>query len=614
MTAYVGCGSKTKGLARNLDSTITNLVYSVTSLDLVDTKTIYSVSQISDLTSQNNVKYNNSVNITSKPLIKQASNHYDTEYSIQPYPPQKKNFKLANATFDNEETSSNSDEQSSSLDLNLNIHTDIDQESENTNSTTITNNKENTPTPQNTNLNNGLFSYEKSQINQDSNTNRTNFENITYSKDNSTENLKNLSYHQESYNSSTGNNQNNGKNYLSDLDEDHLTNDQPNNSTNIANQFLSKNPVNLPSTYTSLTESSQRIVDLINNLVNLRTSLMLYISDLYNGTVELSNEDYNAIMSYINIIKEATAYLKSNNGIVTNHLNEATAYLNGDSSASVANSHIIRAIEALNTRSAKLESAIVSAYNIALIIQNSLKTTENLNNETVITPEQDLEVFKQEATLSEAFNDQNASAMFYNQYNMPNGYNMAGNGLTNYGYSQWPINYQPGFTPQYANPYYFSGMMPYYGNNGYGGYNYVGYGYNGMYGGGNGMLNNEFGYNMPYNRINEGNIINNAPLNNANELNNQNINNYSNYPIFGPINNATYPNVLSGLVSKDNQDHLEDVNTSKNDNSLTKEQTSKISQKAVSQPCSLVDKSNNKIKIIDNKPISPSDPAMLVKI
>jgi len=298
---------------------------------------------------------------------------------------------------------------------------------------------------------------------------------------------------------------------------------------------------------------------LIDELINIRTVVMLYISDLYNGNVTLSNADVEAINSYANIIKESTAYLKSNNGTVNNHINEAASFIASGHNSSLANSHIIRATEALNTRCAKLEAAIVATYNIAGIIRDNLnkasdesaQTDANLEATSAIVPTYDN--FRT-GVLSEASPN----------YSMNNPYNMGVNGM-NYGaYGNGGLGYGgygagQGFAYNgYANPY----MMQNY-SAGYGGLGFENYPNSG-YGGGLGYNNGALGFSeyYPYSGFNYGAGLgygyggSSSPIINEGgaEIN------FGNGVISDP--SGTMPNVLTGLVSEDEQESIASIQTS----------------------------------------------------
>ena len=54
---FVGCGNTTRSLARNIDSTITNLIYSVSSLDWADSSTLSNISGNTESTYDSNLNF-----------------------------------------------------------------------------------------------------------------------------------------------------------------------------------------------------------------------------------------------------------------------------------------------------------------------------------------------------------------------------------------------------------------------------------------------------------------------------------------------------------------------------------------------------------------------------
>lgn len=436
--------------------------------------------------------------------------------------------------------------------------------------------------------------------------------------------------------------------------------------------------------YSSLESASARIQELINELVSVRASIMLYISDLYNGEITLSSADIKAINSYSNIIKESTAFLKSNRGTVSNHLTEATNFLNVSKNASLANSHIIRATETLNTRCAKLEAAIIATININNIIKanlNNKPATQNTNTDSALNGG----VFQTGTGINQSSKANSVSAEGFlgnscfvsggsPNYAMNNPYNLGVNGQ-NYPYGYWNNqNVAANETNQGANgqavnngfnnAFGFGGGYNgagfgggYTGANFGGGYNGAGFGGMGGYGGFGGYPNG-FGINSGY-PLDNGNLgINSGyPLQNfgyggyagSNAMGGNIMQNngagygygggmgypFANFGYGGfmggnmpfeneaeaeenvgiagaeinPGNAALMPNVLTGLVSSDMQEHLSDIYAPKNQDNQTgaackiegRENDGKISAKKIAQKKSADQKSGKTIEKT-NKP------------
>gem|GEM_PF-3608174 len=523
-----GCTSSTKLLARNLDNTITNLIYSVSNLDVIDQKTLQNVSSFTTL----------GIN-QSSPFVSVAS----------------ENFALDNACNENYNNLEDCDSKNcDNCDNSCNENCDSCDNSCNENCDSCDNScNENCDNCNTLGTCDDDDCKNSDCINSDNCTNQNCEPSDNFNKINPINPNNNLSTTDTHNQNSVGNNSINFGDSLISSDKNART--APDN-TSISE---SQTDLNVPLSKNALNESANHMQALIDELINIRTVVMLYISDLYNGNVTLSNADVEAINSYANIIKESTAYLKSNNGTVNNHINEAASFIASGHNSSLANSHIIRATEALNTRCAKLEAAIVATYNIAGIIRDNLnkasdesaQTDANLEATSAIVPTYDN--FRT-GVLSEASPN----------YSMNNPYNMGVNGM-NYGaYGNGGLGYGgygagQGFAYNgYANPY----MMQNY-SAGYGGLGFENYPNSG-YGGGLGYNNGALGFSeyYPYSGFNYGAGLgygyggSSSPIINEGgaEIN------FGNGVISDP--SGTMPNVLTGLVSEDEQESIASIQTS----------------------------------------------------
>ena len=506
--ALTGCGSASKTMARNLDNTITNLVYSVSNLDVLDNATINQVKSLnsnqkaaqSALCFLTNHNANNSIfanttcpechqsgectedncnniNMTDPPnkttdnnknkIIKNAISGLNVE-NIDKF--SQKDDEIAKFTGEHPYTTTHPDvrkiDTNNAYESNENFCKNNQTNCDNCNP--IRN--------ESINIDHGLSVDEPN-----SSANNTN--SIAYNNDNNTvtSNIKD----DISSNNSTGNNDNNNTstgNYTnSDTNTDNNdaldTADNRNNDTtknnsiginseNItdgdANKILKHAGITTGGTdidtststnsiYSDLATSSARISELIADLVKVRTVIMLYISDLYNGSITLSQDEINAINSYANIIKESTAYLKSNQGTVKNHLAEATNFGNTVGYASLANSHIIRATEVLNTRGAKIESAVIATMNIIDILKTNVENAKSqitTGNSSGTNPASNTtgDMKDQNTNTSQILEGNVANASFEGSglfgggspnYTMNNPYNMGVNGQ-NYGFGAYP--------------------------------------------------------------------------------------------------------------------------------------------------------------------------------
>ena len=525
----IGCSPTSRTMARNLDSTISSLVYCVSNLDLLNNKELNNVNYI---TNNLNKSINNAI-IASKDININIETELNTDNKAE---------KENNAN--NDKKTIILDKKDEILDKNLetktNTNTFLQDDSNKDLSAKLNNNFNN---------NNDLLDIDNNFAENHNSKNVINSENI------SPETIKQ---------------------YSKDIFVSHTS---PSNADTTYGDI-----------YSSLEASSKRIEKLITDLTNIKSVIMLYISDLYNGSIELSNADMKSINSYANIIKEATAYLKSNIGSVKNHISEANNLANSDGNISLANSHIIRATETLNTRCAKLESAIVATYNIADTIKNST-LPKNERNTTLNNNYGNNNLSQTEQTLAEPFGDFN----FFNgspNYAMNNPYNMGVNGMRYM--MPYRMNYG-GFGGYGGYPYINNYPIGY----GYGGYQNFGYypynyGMGGFIGGyGNGINNsygdmNNFagGYGNNFGDINSvypygNNFGFNGTVDNG-------INGQNNIMENNAVNTPALPNVLTGLVSNDNQEPLKEKLESKKNIKSTQEN---INNKEI----------NNKITKTDNK-------------
>ena len=507
--ALTGCGSASKTMARNLDNTITNLVYSVSNLDVLDNATINQVKNLSNNqkaaqsalcfltnnTADNSVFANttcpeccqsgecNENNCTNIDVTDSPSNTNDNNKK------KKKKNAFSGVNVENiSKFSQNNDENAKFTGEHpyATTHPDVKKIDTNnayeSNENFCKNNQTdcynckpicNEPINIDHDLsvddpNSTTNNANSSANNNDKNTVTSNIKDDISANNNSTGNSAN-------YNTSTGDytNSNTSTDNNDAVDTaDNRNNDTTKNNTiginseNItdgdANKILNQTGITTGGTdidtststnsiYSDLATSSARISELIADLVKVRTVIMLYISDLYNGSITLSQDEINAINSYANIIKESTAYLKSNQGTVKNHLNEATNFGNTDAYASLANSHIIRATEVLNTRGAKIESAVVATMNIIDILKTNVEnaksqsTTGNSNGANS-APNTTWDTKGQNANTSQILEGNVANASFEGSglfgggspnYAMNNPYNMGVNGQ-NYGGGAYP--------------------------------------------------------------------------------------------------------------------------------------------------------------------------------
>ena len=118
--------------------------------------------------------------------------------------------------------------------------------------------------------------------------------------------------------------------------------------------------------------TSDEICTKINTLILKRSILMIYVNEIYNGNVSLSEENKVAINAYVNVIKENTSFLNGNRGMVKNQLSLANDLVSSDNNGNLINYYIIKSGEALETRSSKIDSSISAIDSIISILETNL--------------------------------------------------------------------------------------------------------------------------------------------------------------------------------------------------------------------------------------------------
>lgn len=124
-------------------------------------------------------------------------------------------------------------------------------------------------------------------------------------------------------------------------------------------------------------ETSTEIESKINTLILKRSILMIYVNEIYNGNVNLSDENKIAINAYVNVIKENTSFLNGNRGMVKNQLKLASDLVNSEQNENLVNYYIIKSGEALETRVNKLNSSIEAIDSIIDIIESNLSNSSS---------------------------------------------------------------------------------------------------------------------------------------------------------------------------------------------------------------------------------------------
>lgn len=121
--------------------------------------------------------------------------------------------------------------------------------------------------------------------------------------------------------------------------------------------------------------TSDDISEKINKLILKRAILMVYVNEIYNGNVNLTDENRTAINAYVNVIKENTSFLNGNRGMVKNQLGMASDLINSQSNDNIINYYIIKSGEALEIRSNKIDSTISAIDSITNILEQNLTSS-----------------------------------------------------------------------------------------------------------------------------------------------------------------------------------------------------------------------------------------------
>ncbi len=161
--------------------------------------------------------------------------------------------------------------------------------------------------------------------------------------------------------------------------------------------------INLKFSTDLIEQTSDEINEKINTLILKRSILMIYVNEIYNGNVTLTEENKVAINAYVNVIKENTSFLNGNRGMVKNQLGIASDLVESDKNESLVNYYIIKSGEALETRSNKINSTISAIDSIIDILENNLSVNSTYYNTKLSSTYQNiLTNLKSESTTSNA--------------------------------------------------------------------------------------------------------------------------------------------------------------------------------------------------------------------
>ena len=135
----------------------------------------------------------------------------------------------------------------------------------------------------------------------------------------------------------------------------------------------------------------------INILLSKRGDLLLYLNEIYSGNVSFTEDDLFSINVYMNILKDNSNYLSNYNGQLKNQINEAKEIYDGNSNTNLINAYLIKAVETLQLRCAKIDTSILSMTSIIDIVKNNLinnyfdynkHETSTIDDNTTPTPQQ----------------------------------------------------------------------------------------------------------------------------------------------------------------------------------------------------------------------------------
>lgn len=137
-------------------------------------------------------------------------------------------------------------------------------------------------------------------------------------------------------------------------------------------------------------DTSEEINTKINNLILKRSILLIYVNEIYNNRVNLSEENRVAINAYVNVIKENASYLSGNRGMVKNQLTLANDLKNSKSNDNLVNYYMIKSGEALETRASKIDATISAIDSITKIIENNLDASSVYYNSSLSNVYEDI--------------------------------------------------------------------------------------------------------------------------------------------------------------------------------------------------------------------------------
>ena len=370
---FVGCGNTNKSLAKNLDNTVTNLIYSVSSLDWADSSILSNISGNTNSTYDSSLNYFNNYDYDYNNYA-ELNDINDINYNLQSNQYNDYNYNINNRNINFDQTKNN-------------IYDNYYEDDSKFENTTQLNNLNKSR------RNNGysITYFENKKIQRRNNLIQNNYNKQFLNDDNSNANLN------SNMSGFNPNRQRFSKNLVSEIKTDPQT----------TIQTTPYKMVNFSTT--NIEDNSNLIQDRITELLNKRSTVLLNINDLYKGNVNLTESTITAINAYINIIKDNTSFLNKSKGLIVNQLSRAHKLASQDQNSPLINAYIIRTNEAIESRISKLDSSILAIDSICEILSsNSTNNTKIYNNYTENTNSNLLN------NTNKKLNINNNSANYYN--------------------------------------------------------------------------------------------------------------------------------------------------------------------------------------------------------
>lgn len=140
------------------------------------------------------------------------------------------------------------------------------------------------------------------------------------------------------------------------------------NDASTSNVVFSDTQIDTSEIYTWLESAHLKI----NVLLSTRGDLLLYLNEIYSGNVAFESADLLSINVYLNILKDNSNYLNSYNGMLKNQINQAITLFESQENVNLINAYLIKAVETLQVRCAKIDTSVLAMSSIKDIIKCNL--------------------------------------------------------------------------------------------------------------------------------------------------------------------------------------------------------------------------------------------------